>query len=331
MKTSLLTALLLGLLNVSAAAAELKGKQLAQFPIAVRQAVQALVGDGRLNELERAIENGRPVFEGEFRRDGVVRNFTLAVDGMLISKQVLEKELPAPVAQTVRKQLADAQLGELYWTDEDGDPAYFIEFTRGGVKGSLIIAPDGWLSAREISLAELTGPVRQAVQKQLNGAVPSRVERADDGEELTFEVTLEVNKRPRTWIFAEDGELLAVEVGFADLPAAAQKATQDRLGNHRLVRIFKSDEEGVTYYEAVYVRGGMKHAVTVAGDGRVVGLQIPPGEAPVEVQKAMREQNAFLVRLEQNFEPDGSSSYDVLLRSRGKAIRLELKADGTAK
>ncbi len=331
MKTNLLIAALCGLLAASATAADLKAKQLAQYPPAIRQAVQALVGDGRLNEFERTVENGRPVFEGEFRRDGTVRNFTLAVDGMLISKQIFEKELPPPVAQTMHKHLADAQLGDLYWTDDDGDPAYFIEFTRGGAKGSLIIAPDGWLFGREVSLADLPGPVRQSVQKQLNGAVPARMERTDDGEEVAYEVTIEVNKRPRTRIYDEEGVLLAAEVGFADLPAAVQKAAQDRIGNNRLVRIFKSEEENVTYYEAIFVQGGLKHAVTVVEDGRLVSLQIPPGDAPGEVQKAIRDQNAFLVRLEQNFEPGGSNTFDVLLRARGKPIRLELKSDGTAK
>lgn len=331
MKTCALSVLLPCLLATAVSAADLKAKQLAQFPPAVRQAAQALVGDGKLLDLERAIEHGRVVFEGEFRRDGTVRNFTLAPDGTLISKQVFEKELPAPVAQTLRAQLTDAQLGDLYWTNDDGDPAYHIELTRGGAKRSLTIAPDGWLAGREITPADLPVPVRQAVQQQLNGATPSSLERADDGEEVTFEVTVEINKRPRTWIFGEEGDLIAVEVNFPDLPVAVQKAIQDRQGNNRLAYVFKADEAGVTYYEATFVKGGLKHAVTVLNDGKVVSLQIPPGESPAAVQKAVRDQNAFLVRLEQNFEAGGGNTFDVLMRSRGKVIRLELKADGTAK
>lgn len=331
MKTSLPLTVLLLLLANSASAATPKAKQIAQIPPAVRQAAESLVGNGKLLDLERTMENGHLVFEGEFRRDGVVRNFTLAPDGMLISKQVFEKELPVPVAQTLRAQLADAQVGDLYWTNDDGDPAYYVEFTRGGVKRSLIIALDGWLSARELTSADLPAPVRQAVQKQLNGATPSRVERTDDSEEIVFEVTLEVNKRPRTWIFDDDGALLAVEVAFNDLPAAVQKGMQARMGNNRVVHVFKADEEGMTYYEAIYVQGGLKRAVTVLSDGELVSAQVPPGEAPAAVQKAIRDQNAFLVRLEQNFEAGGSNTFDVLLRARGKAIRLELKAAGTAK
>ncbi|NBV23527.1 MAG: hypothetical protein EBS05_16610 [Proteobacteria bacterium] len=330
MKANLIRIVLLSLLVVPATAAEPKGKKQALLPSAVRQSVLALVGDGRLNGIESATENGRPVFEGEFRRDGVVRNFTLASDGMLISKQVFEKELPTPVAQTLRAQLADAQLGDLYWVNDDGDPAYFAEFTRGGVKSSLIIAPDGWLVGRQLLAADLPAPVSAGVQKWLNGAPTTRIEQVDDGEEVTFEVTVEANNRTRLGIFDDSGTLVAGGVTFAEVPPAALKTIKDHLSNHRLVHIFRSEEDGVTFCEAFFVRGNLKHSVTVRADGLLVTAQIPPGEAPEPVQKALRAQNAFLVRLEQNFGP-AEGTFDVLMRAKGKPIRLELKSDGTPK
>jgi hypothetical protein len=140
-------------------AATPKAKAALQLPPAVRQAVQALVGDGKVLEVERTIENGRPVFEGEYRQDGVVRGFTFTPDGTLISRQVFEKELPPAVAQTLRAQLAGATLGDLYWTNAEGNPAYYAEFTRGADKQSVTIAPDGWLMAREVKLSELPAAV----------------------------------------------------------------------------------------------------------------------------------------------------------------------------
>lgn len=206
MKTKLLLLALSAALVSPLIAADTNAKRLAQLPTSVRQAAQALVGDGRLMDIERTVENGHTVFEGQFRRDGVVRGFTLAADGMLISKQVFEKELPPAVAQTLRTQLAEAQLGEIYWTNDDGD----------------------------------------------------------------------------------------------------------------------------TYFEATYVKGGLKHAVTTLADGTLVSLQLPLTEVPAAVLKAIRERKAFVVRLEQIIEDD-ESTYEVLLRSRGKTTKLELKADGTPK
>ncbi len=311
-------------------AGEPNAKRLAQLPVAVRQTTQALVGDGRLMDIERTMENGRPVFEGEFRRDGVTRGFTLAADGMLISKQVFEKELPSAVAQTLRAQLADAQLGEIYWTNDDGDPAYAVEFTRGGAKRSLTIAPDGWLSAREIAVADLPNEVRRAVEAELKGATPTHVERTDDGAEVTFDVTIEAAKRPRTLIFNERGALTATEIPSLEMPAEVQKTIQPRLIGARLIHVFKAEEDGDTYFEATYVKGGLKHTATALADGTLVSVQLPLTEVPATVQKAIREQKAFVVRLEQIFE-DGESSFEVLLRSRGKITKLELKPDGSAK
>ncbi len=329
MKTNLLLTALLVLLAASLTAAEPKGKRLAQLPPAVRQAVESLVGDGKLTDIERTVENGHTVFEGEFRRDGVVRGFTLAPDGMLVSKQAFEKELPAAVAQTLRAQLADAQLGDLYWTNDDGDPAFYAEFTRGGAKRSLTIAPDGWLSAREITLADLPGPVRQSITAELKGATPTRIERGDDAHEVTFDVTIEVANRTRSLIFAEDGKLVATEVPFIEVPQAAQKTIQQRQAGGRLVHIFKWEDDGETYFEATFVRGGQKRTCTAQADGTLVSAQLPLAEAPAPVQKAVREQNAFVVRLEQHFE-DADSYFEVILRARGKPAKLELKPDGTA-
>ena len=192
MRTRFLVTGLAMLLATSATAATPKTKSLAQIPPAVRQAAESLVGDGKLLDLDRTIENGRTVFEGEFRRDGVVRSFTLAPDGMLISRQVFEKELPSAVAQTLRAHLGEAKLGDIYWTNDDGDPAFYAELTRGDMKRSLTISPDGWLAAREVTLADVPGPARQAITTELKGATMTRIERGDDAHEVTFDVTIEV-------------------------------------------------------------------------------------------------------------------------------------------
>ena len=330
MKTKLLLLAISFAFASQLAAGDPNAKLLAKLPIAVRQAVQAVVGDGRLTDIERAVENGQPVFEGEFRRDGVARGFTLAADGMLISKQVFEKELPPAVAQTLRTQLAQAKLGDIYWTNDDGAPAYSVELTRGGAKRSLTIAPDGWLSAREITLADLPVEVRRLVEKELKGATPAHIERTEDGAEATYDVTVEVAKRTRTLIFNEQGAILSVEIPSLEMPPAVQKTVQPRLIGARLVHVFKAEEDGDTYYEAAYVKGGLKHTATTLADGTLVSVQLPLNEAPAAVQKAIGEEKAFVVRLEQQFE-DNESFFEATLRSRGKTTKLELKADGTPK
>ena len=328
MKTKFLVTGLAMLLATSATAATPKAKALAQIPPTVRQAAESLVGDGKLLDLERTIENGHTVFEGEFRRDGVVRSFTLAPDGMLISKQLFEKELPPSVAQTLRAQLGEAKLGDIYWTNDDGDPAFYVELTRRDMKRSLTIAPDGWLAAREVTLADMPGPARQAITPELKGATPTRIERGDDGHEVTFDVTIEVAKRTRSLIFAEDGKLLAAEVSWLDVPPPAQLTIQKRQAGGRLVVVFKWEDDGEAYFEATFVRGSHKRTCTTQADGTLVSAQLPLAEAPAPVQKAVHDRNAFVVRLEQHFD-DGDAYFEAVLRVRGKPLRLEIKPDGT--
>ncbi|MFM8468567.1 MAG: hypothetical protein ACKODH_01130 [Limisphaerales bacterium] len=176
-----LLVLLLTLVS-SSFAADLKAKKAAPLPPAVRQAVQALVGDGKLLDVERTVENGRPVFEGEFRQDGVVRGFTFTPDGMLIARQVFEKELPPAVAQALRAQLAGATPGDLYWTNDDGNPAYYAEFTRGTEKRSLTIAPDGTLVAEVLPLAAAPPAVQKAIRDHGGFLVKLELQHDDAGD-----------------------------------------------------------------------------------------------------------------------------------------------------
>lgn len=302
-----------------------------QLPPAVRQAVQALVGDGKVLDVERTIENGRPVFEGEYRQDGVVRGFTFTPDGTLISRQVFEKELPPAVAQTLRAQLAGATLGDLYWTNDEGNPAYYAEFTRGADKRSVSIAPDGWLTAREVKLNELPAAVAQAVRQTLNGAAPTHIDRTDEGGgEVTLDVAVENAGRSRTWIFSASGKLEATELTLGDVPAAAQKELLARLGTARLVHVFKFEDEGESYFEATFVKAGQHHAATVHADGTLVSEVIPLAAAPSAVQKAVRDKGGFLVKLELQHD-DAGDYFEASLRKAGKLTRVELLPSGAVR
>lgn len=331
MKTIPLALALLAAFAVSASAAAAKAKKAAPLPPAVRQAVQALVGDGKLLDVERTVENGRPVFEGEYRQDGTLRSFTFTPDGMLISRQVFEKELPPAVAQTLRAQLAGATPGDLYWTNDDGNPAYYAELTRGAEKRSATLAPDGWLTAREVKVNELPASVAQAIRTTLNGVVPTHIDRADEGGgDVTFDVTVESAGRSRTWMFSADGKLEATELSLSDVPAAAQKELLARLGTARLVHVFKFEDEGESYFEATFVKSGQHHAATAHADGTLVSEVMPLGTAPPAVRKAVRDKSGFLVKLELQHD-DAGDYFEASLRKAGKLTRLEFQPDGSAR
>ena len=70
------------------------------------------------------------------------------------------------------------------------------------------------------------------------------------------------------------------------------------------------------------------HVEKVTADGTLASVQLPLAAAPAGVQKTISEHSGFLVRLEQIFE-DGESTFEAVLRVKGKAVLLELKADGS--
>ncbi len=322
--------LVLGLLTsliLSSGAAEPRPKRLAQLPPPVRQTIDALVGDGRLLDLERTEEKGQAVYEGEFRRDGKVRGFAVAVDGMLTARQLFEEELPAEVQRTLRAQLADTKPGAIYWTNDDGDPAYFAEFTRAGVGRSLTIAPDGWLSAREMSLAELPEPVRLAAARELKGASPVRIDRVDDGLEISFDITLPGPGGERTVSFDPAGNLVAEEISASELPPAARKRIDEHRAGARAAGLFKWQDDGETFFEAVFVRNGTRHGCTVLGDGSLASTLLPLSQAPAPVRKAVEERRGFVVRIEHH-RGEGENYFEVRLRAEGKTRRLEFHPDG---
>ena len=227
-----------------------------------------------------------------------------------------------------RAQLGDGQLGEIDWSNDDGDPVFAIEFTRGGVKRSFAVAPDGWLVAREIALEELPVVVRRAVEFELKGVVPKEIQRGDDGLEISYDVTVDVGGQARTLNFSDEGKLTGTQIALNEVPAAALKTLQPRLAGARLVSVSKSVDDDDTYYEAVFVKAGQHHSATVTADGTLASVQLPLAAAPAGVQKTIREQGGFLARLEQVFE-DGEEHFQALLRVKGKAVELELKADGS--
>jgi hypothetical protein len=169
------------------------------------------------------------------------------------------------------------------------------------------------------------------VRQTLNGAVPTHIDRTDEGSgEVTFDVAVENAGRSRTWIFSASGKLEAVELALSDTPAAAQKTLQAQVAAARLVHVFKFEDEGESYFEATFVKAGQQHAATVHADGTLVSEVIPLAAAPSAVQKAVRANGGFLVKLELQHD-DAGDYFEASLRKAGKLTRLELKLDGTVR
>src|SRR5207244_225535 len=76
------------------------------LPPAVQKTIDARLGDGQLQSVEKKAEDGAVAYDVEMTLDGRTRDFTVAEDGKLINEQMFLNELPAAVRKTIQSQTA---------------------------------------------------------------------------------------------------------------------------------------------------------------------------------------------------------------------------------
>jgi len=278
----------------------LQNRTLARLPGAVRQTVVSVLGSARLQDVVLTNENGRWLYEVEMRQRGQDRAFTVAADGSLLSRQMFMNELPVAIRQAIQRETAGEQVQEIYWTNEEGAPAYFVEFLKSEQNRTLTVAPDGWVMARQVGLPDTPAPVQAAIWEALHGRAPRQVDRASDGDEITYEVYETASDKERLWIFNQDGSVAAEPVEWEAMPAAARATLDRESSGSRVVHLFKLRQEGTPLYEAAVVRDELRHVCTVDGDGRIVSEELPLKALPEPVWKSIVDQagGRFLLTIE---------------------------------
>ena len=304
--------------------------RMSTLPPAVYQTVKSVMGSGRLSDLVLTNENGVAVYEVEMRLRGVDRSFTVATDGSLVARQVFLKELPPAVLATVQRETAKGNVETLYWLNEDGDPAYYVEFTKGGKDSWLLVAPDGWVTSRPVDLAAQPAPVRAAIREKLEGRAPTEVARAVEGDEVTFEVTDTVKGRERLWIFQADGTVLAEPLWLNAVPSQARATLTRQSAGGRVIHVFKILHDGATLYEVLFVRQDVRRVCTVNAEGQIHSEEIPLTELPQPLQTTItaKVEGRFIVRIEM-LPAESGVIYAVTLRRQEKIEELRFAADGS--
>ena len=129
-------------------------------------------------------------------------------------------------------------------------------------------------------------------------------------------------------VFAHmEGEILH----FSMLPAAAQAAIKDHVGNGQMGRIDKLDNGGKTLYEARYMIADKRLAVTVTPAGEVVSTEeeMKLSATPEPAQSAIRAHASngrvlVVVKVTRN----GAVQYEAIVRTKDAKFMLTVDADG---
>lgn len=304
--------------------------RLSDLPSPVRQTVTSVLGSGRLTDLFLTNENGHAVYEVEMRQRGVERSFTVATDGSLMARQVFMNELPPPVLDSVKRETGGGKIEEAYWLNEEGDPVYYIEFQKRRQHSSLTVAPDGYVTSRQIEWKEMPAVVQAAVRDKLAGRIPAHIDRAVDGDEVTFEVTDLVRGREQLWIFNPDGSVAAEPVSMSVVPSAARATLTRQSAGARLVHVFKIPNDDALWYEASFVRQDARQVCTVDADGRIMSEELPLKLLSESLQQGIKvkAEGRFIVRIEK-LPGEHGAIYEVTFRRQGQTEVLRFSANGS--
>jgi hypothetical protein len=316
----LLMGVLAGAWGVGLGGCTPRDSRLASLPAPVRRTAETVLGSGRLEEVTLTNDNGQQVYEFEARLRGRDRSFTIATNGSLLSRQLYLEEVPAAVCATVERQTGEGVFEALYWTNEEGEPAYYVEWLDHGQKRSFVVAPDGWLASRQVTLAETPALVQAALRGRFRDPGTLQIDHACDGEEDTYEVLESVSGQNRVWVFGTNGTVAAEPVTWAEMPEPVRAALARASAGSRVAHLFKFTYEGRLLYEVSFVRQEARHVYTVDTTGHWVSEEMPLAELPPPLRSKVTAATAgrFILRVERSVTPAGVAEYEVTSRLGGK-------------
>lgn len=189
--------------------------ELAETPAAVQQAIRAQAPGWELESIDKNVTDPELAYEVEVSKDGVDRTFTLAADGVLLSRELQLTNAPAPVQAAIKEQLADGSLQSVCENIDTEGNTYDIEVkTRAGGKNSFSLAADGKLLSREVTLAEVPPGARKTIEARLGDGRILRIDKSLSEKRagvLPFEVQGRKAGKPFNFSVGPRGKFLGMD------------------------------------------------------------------------------------------------------------------------
>jgi uncharacterized membrane protein YkoI len=300
-------------------------RELAHVPPAVRQAVQARLGDAKLQSIDKETRDGGTTYDVEIVRNGKERGFTLDASGALLDEEVFLPELPPAVQRTIQTHLVGATLNEIDRSVKDAEISYDVEIERNGVSRDFTVDGNGVLLREQVFIGELPPAVRQTIQKEAGTGTVGDIDRATADGEVSFDVELTQAARTRSLSVGADGKLIDKQVFLADLPAPLQDAIRRQAGaDCEIHQCF--DDDQVTYDADAGNRTLSFHS-----DGKLLSteedVKLAGTPQPVQDQIKKLAANGKVVGIRKLGE-DNETSYDVELESGGAKKLVSLDPGG---
>jgi len=300
-------------------------RELAHVPPAVRQAVQARLGDAKLQSIDKETHDGETTYDVEIVRNGKERGFTLDASGALLDEEVFLPELPPTVQRVIQAHSSGATLHEIDRSVNDGQISYDVEIERNAVSRDFTVDGNGVLLREQVFIGELPPAVRQTIQKETATATVGDIDRATDDGEVRFDVELTQSGRTRSLSVGADGNLIYKQVFLAELPASLQEAIRRQGGAD--CEIHQCFEDNQVTYDA----DAGDRTLTFDAEGKLLSteedVKLAGTPAPVQDQIKKLAANGKVLGIRKLVE-DNETSYDVELESSGAQKIVSLGPDG---
>jgi uncharacterized membrane protein YkoI len=314
-------------LSVSVGSAQQKrpNRELAHLPPAVRQAVQARLGDAKLQSVDKETHDGETTYDVEIVRNGKERGFTLDASGALVDEEVFLPELPPAVQRTIQAHSTGGTLHEIDRSVNDGEISYDVEIERNGVSRDFTVDGNGVLLREQVFIGELPPAVRQTIQKEAGTGTVGDIDRATVDGEVRFDLELTQAGRTRSLAVGGDGNVIDKQVFLAELPAPLQEAIRRQAGADCEIHQCFDDNE------VTYDADAGNRTLTFNVDGKLLSTEeeVKVAAAPQPVQDQIKKLAASgkVVGIRKLVE-EKETSYDVELESGGARRIVSLGPDG---
>lgn len=118
---------------------------LVEVPAAVRKTIEAHAGQSKLGDIFKILDADGIFYDVEMTQDGKNREFSVADDGKLESREVFLSELSAPAAATVKEKIGDGKILRIdeVFTKRGGVFPFEIEGRKDGKPFNFSVGPKG--------------------------------------------------------------------------------------------------------------------------------------------------------------------------------------------
>ena len=126
--------------------------------------------------------------------------------------------------------------------------------------------------AQIVPLSDLPAPARSTVERLTAGGQIKKIERAEEGGAVIYDVEATVQGKDVEYDVAGDGKVLTSEesVAFASLPAAVKAAVARYFGSVSGLKASREDEAGKTFYEVEGKKAGKTITLKLNDGGRIL-------------------------------------------------------------